>query len=291
MKIMILGAQGQLGKSLYHLFKDKGYVLAKSRQELDITDKDLVINEINRFRPDYIFNAAAYTNVEAAEKEKDVALRVNATALEYIAEGARESGAILFHFSTDYVFDGTSSYAYDESDKTLPINFYGKSKLIGEGNIHNNMDKYFIIRTSWVFSEKGNNFPKKLLQLALKNESVNVVTDQYSAPTYAPDIANAVYAIIEHIEHGKEFMYGIYHYSGLPYTNWNAFAKRIIELAQEKQIVSSSVKINNILSNDLELFAKRPLNSRLNCSKIKAVFGVEQKNWNKTLENIIFGLK
>ena len=291
MKILILGAQGQLGNSLYNLFKEKGDVVAKSRQELDITDKALIINEINRYQPHYIFNAAAYTNVEAAEKETDIALRVNATALEYIAEGARDNDAILFHFSTDYVFDGTNSDAYDESDKTAPINFYGKSKLIGEDNIQNNMDKYFIIRTSWVFSEKGNNFPKKLLQLAQKNESINVVTDQYSAPTYAPDIANAVFRIIEHIQHGKKFDYGIYHYSGLPYTNWNAFAKRIIELAKKSKIVSSSVKINDILSNDLTLFAKRPFNSRLNCSKIKTVFGVEQKNWNETLENIIFNLR
>ncbi|ATF49045.1 dTDP-4-dehydrorhamnose reductase [Citrobacter werkmanii] len=291
MKILILGAQGQLGKHLHHLFNDKYDVLAKGRQELDITDKELVINEIRRFQPDYIFNAAAYTNVEAAERERDVALRVNGTALEYIAEGAREIGAILFHFSTDYVFDGTSSYAYHESDKAFPINFYGKTKLIGEKNVQNNMDKYFIIRTSWVFSTKGNSFPQKLLQLAMKNESLDIVTDQYSAPTYAPDIANAVLDIIDHIEYGKEFMYGIYHYSGSPYTNWNLFAKEIIKLAQKKKLVNSSIKVNNILSGDLGLSAKRPLNSRLDCSKIKSIFGVEQKNWNDTLENIILDLK
>lgn len=291
MKILIFGAEGQLGKSLYHLFKAKADVRAKGRLELDITDKNAVINEIVSFRPNFIFNAAAYTDVEAAERNKNLALKINSDALTYIAKSAKDIGSVLFHFSTDYVFDGTSSFSYREIDKTEPVNFYGKSKLIGEKNVQDNMDDYFIIRTSWIFSEEGNNFPKKILKLAAENESLNIVTDQYSSPTYATDIANAVHAIINHIVNGKKVVFGIYHFSGYPYTNWYSFAKKIIDVAQKRDLISSNVKIKPILSNDLNLLAKRPLNSRLDCSKIKANFGIGQLNWKKALEDIIFDLK
>ncbi|MFD1802238.1 dTDP-4-dehydrorhamnose reductase [Mixta tenebrionis] len=291
MKILIIGAQGQLGKALYDIFKRKYNVIIKTRQQMDITNDELVSNEIIKIKPDYIFNAAAYTDVEKAETDRDSALNINAIALKHITKASREIGAILFHFSTDYVFDGNKTEAYKETDVAVPINFYGETKLIGEENVRKGMDKYFIIRTSWLFSERGTNFAKKIIKQGMENKSLSIVTDQYSSPTYVLDLASAVERMVQHINNGKKFEYGTYHYGGLPYTNWNGFAKKIIEIAKRENILSEDVKVKEILSSELDSMAKRPSNSRLDCSKIKRIFGIEQKNWNEALDHIIFNLK
>lgn len=217
-KTLILGARGMLGKELSEVFPD---AIKFTRSEFDITDEERVHLTIEKIKPDVVVNAAAYTNVDGCEDDKELAFNANGRALEYIARSCSSAGATLVHYSTDYVFDG-SKKEYFESDETNPINVYGQSKLMGEKNIIENMKDYRIIRTSWLFGLQGKNFVETMLRLSEEMDTVKVVNDQFGKPTFAADLARKTGEIIK-------LPPGIYHITNEGICSWYEFAKSIIK--------------------------------------------------------------
>lgn len=263
MKILLTGANGQLG----HCFQDRlpvdWAIQVTDSSELDITDKDAVLTAVQKFKPDVIVNAAAYTAVDKAESEPEVALRINATGPENLALAAKAIGARLVHVSTDYVFDGQSSTPYKETDKTNPLGVYGSTKLEGEKAVEAILPDAIIIRTAWVFSEYGNNFVKTMIRLGKDRDTLGIVADQRGCPTYAGDIASTIITMIDHDAPG-----GIYHYCGDREVSWYEFAEEIFSAAVNEEILPKSPVLNALTTAQYPTPASRPAYSTLDTSKI-----------------------
>ena len=283
MKIMLLGATGQLGTTIKLHFEEnaKYDVFAFSKTDLDITKEQDIKSSIYRIKPDVLINCAAYTNVEEAEKNINVSNLINAVSLGYIASICNELQIVLIHFSTDYVFNGQSKIPYCENDNTDPLNQYGKSKLKGEKIIQNHLKKFYIFRISWLFGLYGNNFPKSILQKLIKQENLNIIDDQIGTPTFAEDVASALIKIISHQDFSKN--YGVYHYGGNKECNWFYFANAIAAIYPKK--INSN--INPISSNEFGAKAIRPMYSSLNSNKIYTNFGITPSNWLVGLNSLI----
>lgn len=278
-KILVTGSNGQLGKSIRDL--EKRYsnctFYFKSAKELDITDKEHVKALFHIENYDYCINCAAYTAVDKAEQELERAFLVNAEAVKYFAESCKESGTILIHISTDFVFDGNKTIPYTEEDSTNPINVYGASKLKGEEYISEILNNFFIIRTSWVYSEYGNNFVKTMLRLANEKNEIGVVNDQFGSPTFAGDLAQLALIIAT----SKSENYGIYHYSNEGEISWCTFAIEIFKQNNIKTIV------NPVKTEEYLTLAKRPSFSVMDNSKIKSIFGNKLIfNWKESLKKV-----
>lgn len=286
MKILITGCEGQVGKNLVKRLADSTELLAVDRASLDITGEQAVTRLVTDYRPDIIINAAAYTAVDRAESESSLAFSVNRDGPKYLAKAAQKSGSALLHISTDYVFSGNKTGEYSETDKTAPQSVYGSSKLAGENAVIENCDRYIILRTAWVFSEYGNNFVKTMLRLGQDREALSIVGDQYGGPTYAGDIANALIKIAHAIQEKQEVNWGIYHFSGLPHLSWFEFAADIFHQAAEHNMISSVPTLSNIPTSDYPTSAVRPVNSKLNCSKISREFNIEPSDWQQALNQI-----
>ena len=259
-KILITGANGQLGmclKDQVKKFPSFEYHF-KSSKELDITNREFVSLLFSEEKYDYCINCAAYTAVDKAEEERERAFLVNAEAVKYLAEASKKSNTTLIHISTDFVFDGTKTSPYTEEDSTNPINVYGASKLKGEQYVQEILSNYFIIRTSWVYSEYGNNFVKTMLRLAKERDEISVVNDQVGSPTYAGDLAEFLLTIIAK----NSNKYGLYHYSNEGAISWYDFAKEIFKES------SSKLDIIPISSKKYSSNVKRPSYSVLDKSKI-----------------------
>ncbi len=286
MKVLITGCNGQVGHCLTERLKNKADILALDRKELDITDPKVVIKTVSDFKPDYIINAAAHTAVDRAEEEIELSYAINRDGPQYLAEAAQQINAVMLHISTDYVFDGEGEHPYVESDQTAPHGVYGQTKLAGEIVVAQNCQKHLILRTAWVFGEHGNNFVKTMLRLAENRDELNIVGDQFGGPTYAGDIADALIAMIEHIEQGQKPAWGTYHFSGMPYASWYDFAAKIFQAAENKGVLDKQPMLSSIPTSAYPTPAKRPENSRLDCSKIENQFGIKPSNWVAALENI-----
>jgi dTDP-4-dehydrorhamnose reductase len=281
--ILVTGANGQLGKefrALEESFPNYSFVFT-DLDELAIDDASAVKNFF-RLQPFLAcINCAAYTAVDKAETEKEKALVVNADAVGNLAEACAEHRTHFIHISTDYVFDGNSSTPYAEDSETDPINHYGLSKLKGELLALQKNPDSIIIRTSWVYSEHGNNFVKTMMRLMKERESINVVNDQVGSPTYAADLAKAIMKIIEkHIENPAAVK-GIYHYSNEGSISWYEFAVAI------KELIGSSCKVNPVPTSQYPTPARRPYYSLLNKSKIKSVYGLKIPHWKDSLRRCI----
>lgn len=253
MKILILGSEGMLGTALMRVFPD---AIGYDKNELDITDHDALHDALYEREPDFVINAAAYTNVDNAESEPALAALVNGKAPLYIAEICRDISATLVHFSTDYVFDGKNPDGYNEEDEPNPINTYGRSKLLGEKAIQENLGHYFIVRTSWLFGPNGKNFVDTMLKLGRDKKELKVTDDQIGKPTYTFDLADAVQKLITH-----DFSYGIYHITNEDAVSWHNFA---CEIFNE---VGLKVNVKAISSDELDRPAERPLCSILKNNK------------------------
>jgi dTDP-4-dehydrorhamnose reductase len=284
MKVLITGSQGQLGQCLVKAFSTHKnlIVITCNKQQLDITDEQAVFTKLFDCNPDIVINTAAYTAVDNAEKETELAFSINALAPKYLAKASEQINATLIHISTDYVFDGEKSSAYTEVDATNPQSVYGASKLAGEEAIKKICSKYIILRTAWVFSEFGNNFTKTMIQLA-HLEKLNVVADQIGGPTNANDIAQTLVTISQNILSNKEVSWGIYHYSGEPYCSWYDFAQQIFAKAIEKGVIERSPSLNAIPTTQYPTPANRPKNSMLDNTKIKNAFAVQPSGWQARL--------
>lgn len=285
-RFLITGAKGQVGYCLTQQLTGKAEILAVDRDELDITDQSAVKNIVVFFKPDVIINAAAHTAVDRAESEVELSEAINVKGPQYLAEAANEIGAVILHISTDYVFEGTGTGEYKEDDQTHPQGVYGRTKLDGEIAVQKANPKHIILRTAWVFGEHGNNFVKTMLRLGKERESLNIVNDQIGGPTYAGDIASALIKIAFEIINGRTDVFGTYHFSGKPYVSWYEFADAVFAAAETEKLLKKRPHLNQITSTDYLTPAKRPANSRLDLSKINAVFGIEPSDWQKALKNI-----
>lgn len=288
MKLLVTGANGQVGKSLQDEAKNEHNVLALGRDELDISELNAVNKVVARFKPDIIVNAAAYTAVDRAEEDEKSAYAVNALGPSNLAKAANSSSAMLIHISTDYVFDGTSEQPYTEDGLTNPMSIYGKSKLLGEKAVAEECDDFVIIRTSWVFSEYGNNFVKTMLKLADKHSTLSIVDDQVGGPTYARDIAKAILSIVAKRQEntGTFISKGIYNFSGQPYVSWLEFAKTLFDSAFTECIIKEIPLLKGISTAAYNAPAFRPKNSRLDCEKIYRDFGIGQPSWQNAISEL-----
>ena len=277
-KILVTGGNGQLGKSLKTVDSLPGYkFIYKDALELDITDKEGVTNFIEEFKIDWCVNCAAYTAVDQAETEEEIATKINAFGPEVLALVCNKFQIKLIHISTDFVFDGNSNKPYIETSLPHPISVYGATKLEGERRIISNLKTYFILRTSWLYSEFGNNFMKTMLKLADDRLEINVVADQVGTPTYAKDLALAIIQIIT----TNSDNYGIYNYSNQGVASWYDFAVAIFQLADK------SVIVNPIPKENYPVPALRPRYSVLDKSKVIRTFEVDIPYWRNSLEQAI----
>lgn len=257
MKVLVTGANGQLGWDVVkELQKQNIECYGTTRKDFDIIDFEETEKFITNYMPNAVIHCAAYTAVDKAEDEQGLCYLVNASATENIAEICKKINAKMLYISTDYVFDGTKIGFYEVDDKPNPINVYGKTKLLGEQAVQRILDKYFIVRISWVFGEHGNNFVKTMLRLGKKRKELNVVADQYGSPTYTVDLAPL---LVEMIQTEK---YGIYHATNEGVCSWAEFAEEIFKIA------GMDVKVNYITTAEYPTRAKRPMNSRLSKEKL-----------------------
>jgi dTDP-4-dehydrorhamnose reductase len=273
--ILVTGKNGQLGNELQLLAKDFDQFEFNFTdvEELDITDEQKVNVFFAEEKPVICINTAAYTAVDKAETDKDLALKINGEAVSYLASNCNKTGTKLIHISTDYVFDGTATAPYKEDHPVNPVNYYGESKLRGEEEAIKNPDTV-IIRTSWVYSYFGNNFVKTMLRLMRERESINVINDQFGSPTYAADLATAIMHIATH----DKFEKGIYHFSNDGMISWYDFAVAIRDFA------GLSCKINGIDTSGYPTPAKRPGYSVMSKDKIVSTFGIELIDWKASLQ-------
>ena len=286
MKILILGSQGQLGRCLYDQFSQTDYELIyHSRADTDIADLTETSENLIALNPDIVVNATAYTAVDLAETHESLAYQVNHFAVDNLASQCEKIGSFLIHVSTDYVFDGTASRPYKEEDKTNPKSVYGASKLAGEIAIQRTDCRFLIIRTSWVFSEYGNNFFKTMLRLGAERETLSIVGDQIGCPTYAQDIASLIVDLIPRIDKGSVES-GIYHFCGDTACSWYQFAKEIF--AQADQLGYRTPKqIQSIATKDYPTPAKRPGYSVFDCTKIENTFNISRSNWRFGVDRVL----
>jgi len=295
MRILVTGKNGQLGRSIYKIVNtangdnlSPNEFIFVGREELDLNSESSIINYFdNHDKFDIVINSAAYTAVDQAEEEQELANQVNHLAVKQLAGIVKEQKARLIHISTDYVFNGESDKPYIETDETNPINVYGKTKLAGEKALQEIMPtNAIIIRTSWMYSEFGNNFVSTMLRLGKERDELNVVSDQIGSPTYATDLAEVILRIIDNKNYqDKEQSTEIYHYSNLGEMSWYDFTKEIFKLAK------IDCKVNPITTQRYPTPAKRPGNTSMNKDKILEKFRVEAYSWKKNFKNIIVNNK
>lgn len=291
MKVLVTGGNGQLGRCLQDRLQDTDYEWqAPDKNSLDITDRSAIATYFKMFQPDIVINAAAYTAVDKAESDQENAYLVNATAPGYLAESCQTAAIPLIHISTDYVFDGTATVPYKVSDQTNPQSVYGSTKLAGERIVQSTLSKHIIIRTSWVFSEYGNNFVKTMLRLANSHQLLKVIDDQYGCPTYAGDLARTILTIVEKISSG-DLNWGVFHYSGYEMVNWYEFSRYILNKAYISRVIGFRPDIIPINSEEYVSIAYRPRFSVLNCNLIKVTFGESLSDWKDQVNQILLNSK
>ena len=283
MKITVIGVNGQLGWALNRQGKQLGLdVVAVDLPDFNITDQAAVNTLVTQAHADVIINAAAYTAVDRAESEAQLAFAINRDGPAYLAAACADNGIALIHVSTDYVFDGTQKEPYVETDPVSPIGVYGRSKAAGEKEVRKLLPAHIIVRTAWLYGVHGNNFVKTMLRLGREQEIIRVVCDQFGCPTNAADLADAILLIAGRIAAGREIKWGTYHYCGDGATSWHGFAEAIFSLVGRQDTLRVK-KIEPITTAEFPTPAKRPANSVLNCDLIKNHFGVHPRAWKESL--------
>jgi dTDP-4-dehydrorhamnose reductase len=283
MKVLVIGSDGQLGLEFQKISNsyDSLSWFFSTTKTLDLLKLDSISSFLNNINPSVIINCAAYTNVDRAEPESELADIINSKAVKVISRWTSDNNKMLIHISTDYVFDGLSKLPYSENSKTNPINEYGRSKLKGEIACLKNHPNSIVIRTSWLYSSFGKNFVKTMIDSMKKNKSVKVVNDQIGSPTYTNDLAMVIIKIIKNYKTES----GLFHYSNEGEISWFEFAKSI------KELYNLDCEIIGVSSKEFKTIAKRPRYSLLNKSKIKKTFNLEIPNYKQSLEDCIKVIK
>lgn len=291
MKFLLTGKNGQVGFELQRALAPLGEVVAVDRSACDLADPDAILALIAGLRPDVIVNPAAYTAVDRAESDETVARAINAIAPGVIGEAARAIGAVVVHYSTDYVFDGTGEGAYRESDTPNPQSVYGRTKLAGEQALQASGADHLIFRTSWVFGAHGGNFAKTMLRLASERDVLKVVADQYGAPTPAALLADATAQVLGRLqrEDRNGFPFGLYHLVADGVTTWHAYAQAVVSAAAAagKPLKIAAADIEAIPTSAYPVPAPRPANSRLNTDQFRQAFGLRLPPWEEGLAHVL----
>ena len=283
MRLLVTGRDGQVARALRAGAGGDREIVALGRPALDLSRPDGLAAILAREKPDVIVNAAAYTMVDKAEQEEALATVINGEAAGALAKAAADLGVPIIQISTDYVFDGAKAGPYVECDPVAPVNAYGRSKLAGERAVAAASPRHAILRTSWVYDGEGKNFLKTMLRLADTREELGVVADQIGAPSYAPDIADAVAAVACNLAaDGDARRAGVFHMTGGGETSWAGFAREIFRLSA--QMGGPSARVREIATADYPTPAKRPANSRLNCDRLAATHGVRLPEWRDALQ-------
>jgi dTDP-4-dehydrorhamnose reductase len=290
LRILIAGAAGQVGRELQRSFADAGEIICHDYDTVDLADPDQVRAMVRRAAPQIILNAAAYTAVDRAEREPEAAMAVNSTAPRVLAEEARLCNALLVHYSTDYVFDGSKPGPWAETDKPNPLSVYGTSKLAGEEAIREVGGSYLIFRTSWVYGPHGRNFLLTMLRMAHERDELRIVDDQFGAPTSSIELADATRAVVSGVLDGRlglaENWAGLYHMTCSGSTSWCGFASAIFSRAAGLLHGKAPV-VKPISSSEYPTPAKRPRNSVLSNEKLYSRFGVRLSSWETALDAVI----
>ena len=292
MKILLLGKDGQVGWELQRALAPLGELRALGRADADFTDPESLRAVVRGFAPDVIVNAAAYTAVDKAEADAAMAHNVNAVSPGVLAEEAAAGNAWLVHYSTDYVFDGTKEGAWVETDAVNPLSVYGRTKYDGEQRIAASGARHLILRTSWVFAPRGGNFAKTMLRLAKERETLSVVADQHGAPTGAELLADATALALHRIAApgaDAQHLSGVYHLAAAGATTWHAYARHVLAQAQSHGAVlkAGPDAVQPIAASAFPTPAARPANSRLDCNKFSANFGVSLPDWRHHVNRLI----
>ncbi|MDX1573279.1 MAG: dTDP-4-dehydrorhamnose reductase [Methylophaga sp.] len=282
MKILLFGKDGQVGFELQRSLAPLGEVIALNRQQLDLSDTTAITNSIYQHRPDWIVNAAAYTAVDKAETEQELAMQINALAPEVMANAAARIGCGLLHYSTDYVFDGSKASPWLETDIASPINVYGQTKWIGEEAIQASGCQHLIVRTSWVYDARGHNFLNTMLRLAHSKEQLAIVDDQIGAPTWSRHIADIS---VHLLRTATPLNNGVYHLTASGQTSWFGFARAIFQRAGAHGM--KVPELTPIHSKDYPTPAARPANSLLNGQKLYQNFGLRLPDWQQSLSLVM----
>ena len=291
MQILLTGKNGQVGFELQRALAPLGHIVAIDQSECDLSNQKALRHLVREIRPDIIINPAAYTAVDKAESDQDIAFAVNGIAPGILGEEGARLGALVVHYSTDYVFDGLKQISYTEDDIPNPQSVYGKSKLAGDQALLKSIESSIIFRTSWVFGAHGNNFVKTMLKLATERESLNVVGDQFGAPTSAALIADVTAQIIRQYQKfcPDGFPFGLYNLVATGETNWCDFAKTVIAAAHDagKPLKLRPENIRPITTAQYPLPAPRPANSRLDIHKLQETFGLYLPMWQEGLNHVL----
>ncbi len=291
-RILLVGPSGQIGMELQRSFSGLGELLPCDRKVMDLTSEASISSVVDRTEPDIILNAAAYTTVDKAESEPELAYAVNARAPQILAQHAARRNALLVHYSTDYVFDGSKSGPWAEDDPVNPLNIYGASKLAGEEAIRREAPRYLIFRTSWIYGPHGMNFLLTMLRLGRERERLSIVDDQTGAPTTSIAIGDTTREIVEGALAGRfgapENWVGLYHMTCSGVVSWCGFAQAIFARAG-RMLNGRLPQVVPISTAEYPTPARRPLNSALNCEKLARIFGVQLPTWETALDQV-FGL-
>ena len=283
MNILVTGANGQLGQQFKNNTTESDFEFYfADENELDITNKNDILNYISDYKINYILNCAAYTDVNGSESNKDLAIKINSEGIKNLVEICEEQKLKMIHFSTDYVYNSNNINPIKEDSNINPINYYGFSKREGEKIIEKSLSDSIIIRTSWLYSVYGNNFVKTMIKKGEKGEKIYVINDQFGCPTYTKDLVNVILSIIDSRVKPK---YKVYNFSNEGYTNWYDFTKKIFEL---KKLNCSIIPVN---SENYRSIARRPKYSVLDKSRIKDTFNIDIRNWEDALQEFITNIK
>ncbi|GGB50149.1 NAD(P)-dependent oxidoreductase [Oceanisphaera marina] len=291
MRVLITGAQGQVGQELMRLAPAEFEVCGLGSASLDITSADQVLSAVTQFQPALIINAAAYTAVDKAESDIERAWAVNHVGVANLATAAEGLSIPVFHISTDYVFAGDTSTPYRESDATNPGGVYGASKLAGEEALASACSQYLVLRTSWVFGVHGSNFVKTMLRLGGERDSLSIVADQQGGPTSAASIATALWQLADIYQARQQLPWGVYHFSGTPHCTWFDFAEEICHQAESLGLLQQSPQLSPISTADYPTPAHRPAWSVMNCTKLFVNLGIHSPNWKEDLRLVLTELQ
>jgi dTDP-4-dehydrorhamnose reductase len=284
MKVLVLGYQGMLAQELLPCLIRAGFaVVGQGRPEVDITQAASVHRAVASAQPDIVINAAAYTAVDQAESEPDVAFAVNRDGVAHLATVCRDTGIPLLHVSTDYIFDGSAARPYYEDDLVAPLGVYGQSKWEGEEAMRGCHPEHMIVRTAWLYGRHGHNFVKTILRLAREREVLRVVDDQYGCPTWSRDLAEALVHMCERIAQARDLVFwGTYHFCGAGQTTWYGFTQAILAEARAYE----PLRVREVVPIPTTAYptpAKRPAYSMLDCSKVQTLFGITPRPWRASL--------